>query len=71
MKTRILAMNQHPRNGYRHNIMATSTTVLNEHYIFPLLGADNLLDGILREYVDLSLTVKHKEKKIEINSSIL
>jgi len=25
MKTSILAMNQHPRNGYRHNIMATST----------------------------------------------
>ena len=27
-KTRILAMNHHPRNGYRHNIMATSTAKL-------------------------------------------
>jgi len=27
-KTSILAMNHHPRNGYRHNIMATSTSKL-------------------------------------------
>jgi len=31
-KTSVLAMNQHPRNGYRHNIMATSTSKLT---IFP------------------------------------
>ena len=34
-KTSILAMNQHPRNGYRHYITATSTTKLTLfHSIF-------------------------------------
>ena len=36
MKTRILAMNQHPRNGYRHNIVATSTIELTPTQLFLL-----------------------------------